>query len=92
MYPSNRDGSKWTHPGFSGEIADGFIWGRGTMDDKQTIVGLMEAVDLLLVKGFQPKRTIYLAFGQDEEIGGLEGAAKIAELLKSRGVQLDLSG
>jgi carboxypeptidase PM20D1 len=81
--------SKWTHPGFSGEIADGLIWGRGTMDDKQTIVGVLEAVDLLLVKGFRPKRTIYLAFGQDEEIGGLEGAAKIAQLLKSRGVQLD---
>ncbi len=79
----------WTHPGFSGEIADGFIWGRGTMDDKQTIVGIMEAADLLLAKGFQPKRTVYLAFGQDEEIGGLEGAAKIAGLLKSRGVQLE---
>ncbi len=81
--------SKWTHPGFSGEIADGFIWGRGTMDDKQTIVGVLEAVDLLMAKGFRPKRTIYLAFGQDEEIGGLVGAAKIAQLLKSRGVQLN---
>ena len=81
--------SKWTHPGFSGEVADGFIWGRGTMDDKQTMVGIFEAVDLLMAKGFQPKRTVYLAFGQDEEIGGLEGAQKIAELLKSRGVQLE---
>ena len=58
------------------------------MDDKQTIVGLLEAVDVLLAKGFEPKRTIYLAFGQDEEIGGLEGAEKIAQLLKSRGVRL----
>ena len=81
--------AKWTHPGFSGEIADGFIWGRGTMDDKQTIVGIMEAIELLLAKQFQPKRTVYLAFGQDEEIGGLEGAAKIAGPLKSRGVQLE---
>lgn len=81
--------SKWVHPGFSGEIVDGFVWGRGTMDDKQTIVGLLEAADLLLAKGFHPKRTIYLAFGQDEEIGGLEGASKIAQLLKSRGVQLE---
>jgi carboxypeptidase PM20D1 len=80
---------KWTHPPFSGEIADGFIWGRGTLDDKMTVVGLLEAVDILLAKGFQPKRTIYLAFGQDEEIGGLEGAEKIAQLLKSRGVQLE---
>lgn len=81
--------SKWTHPPFSGEIADGFIWGRGTLDDKMTIVGLLEAVDLLLTKGFQPKRTVMLAFGQDEEVGGLEGAQKIAQLLKSRGVQAD---
>ncbi len=81
--------STWTHPGFSGEIADGFIWGRGTMDDKQTIVGVLEAVDLLLAKGFRPTRTIYLAFGQDEEIGGLEGAAKIAQRLKSLGVRLE---
>ncbi len=80
---------KWTEPPFSGKIADGFIWGRGTMDDKQTIVGVLEAVDLLLSKGFQPKRTLYLAFGQDEEIGGLQGAEKIAQLLKSRGVELE---
>ena len=80
--------AKWTHGAFSGDIADGFIWGRGTLDDKQTIVGLLEAVGVLLAKGFQPKRTVYLAFGQDEEIGGLEGAEKIAQLLQSRGVRL----
>jgi len=81
--------SKWTHPPFSGEIADGFIWGRGTLDDKMTVVGVLEAVDLLLSKGFQPKRTVILAFGQDEEVGGLEGAEKIAQLLKSRGVRAE---
>jgi len=81
--------SKWFEPPFSGAIAEGFVWGRGTLDDKMTIVGLLEAVDLLLSQGFQPKRTIYLAFGQDEEIGGLEGAEKIAQCLKSRGAQLD---
>ena len=80
---------KWTHGAFSGDIADGFIWGRGALDDKMTVVGLLQAVDLLLSKGFQPKRTIYLAFGQDEEIGGMEGAEKIAQMLKSRGVQLE---
>jgi carboxypeptidase PM20D1 len=80
---------KWTHTPFSGDIAEGFIWGRGSLDDKMTVVGLLQAVDLLLSRGFQPKRTIYLAFGQDEEIGGLQGAAKIAETLKSRGVKLE---
>lgn len=81
--------SKWTHPPFSGEIAEGFIWGRGTMDDKVTVVGVLEAVDTLLSAGFQPKRTVYLAFGQDEEIGGLHGAEQIGELLKSRGVEIE---
>jgi carboxypeptidase PM20D1 len=81
--------NKWTHPPFSGEIAQGFVWGRGTLDDKMTIIGLLDAVDVLLARNFQPKRTIYLAFGQDEEIGGLQGAEKIAQTLKSRGVQLE---
>ena len=80
---------KWAHPPFSGEIAEGFIWGRGTLDDKMTLVGVLEAVDLLLSKGFRPKRTIYLAFGEDEELGGLEGAEKMSQLLKSRGVQAE---
>src|SRR5215469_13610077 len=81
--------SKWTRPPFSGEISEGFIWGRGTLDDKMTVIGVLEAVDLLLSKGFQPKRTVILAFGQDEEVGGLEGAEKIAQLLKSRGIQAE---
>jgi carboxypeptidase PM20D1 len=81
--------NNWTHPPFSGQIADGFIWGRGTLDDKMTVVAVLESVDLLLAKGFRPKRSVMLAFGQDEEVGGLEGAEKIAELLKSRGVQAE---
>ena len=81
--------SNWTHPPFSGEIAEGFIWGRGTMDDKVTVVGVLEAVDALLSAGFQPKRTVYLAFGQDEEVGGLQGAEKIGQLLKSRGIEIE---
>jgi carboxypeptidase PM20D1 len=81
--------TKWTQPPFSGEIVDGFIWGRGTLDDKMTVVGLLEAVDLLLSKGFQPNRTVILAFGQDEEVGGLEGAEKIAQLLKARRIQAE---
>jgi len=81
--------TRWTHPPFSGQLADGFIWGRGTLDDKMAVIGLLDAVDLLLSKGFQPKRTVILAFGQDEEVGGLEGAEKIAQLLQSRSVQAE---
>jgi carboxypeptidase PM20D1 len=53
-----------------------------------TILGLLEAVDLLMVGNFQPQRSIYLAFGQDED-GGWQGAKEIAQSLKSRGVQLE---
>jgi len=80
---------KWTHPPFSGAIAEDMIWGRGTMDDKVTVVGVLEAVDTLLAENFQPKRTVYLAFGQDEEIGGLQGAELVGQLLKSRGVEIE---
>jgi len=80
---------KWTHPPFSGAVADGFIWGRGTVDDKGSLGGILEAVNTLLAKGFQPKRTIYLAFGQDEEIGGSNGAEKVADLLKTRGKEFE---
>ena len=80
---------KWTHPPFSGAIAEDMIWGRGTMDDKVTVVGVLEAVEALLTENFQPQRTVYLAFGQDEEIGGLQGAELIGQLLKSRGVEIE---
>jgi carboxypeptidase PM20D1 len=79
----------WTHPPFSGQIAGGYIWGRGTMDDKVSVLGILEAVEYLLSVDFQPQRTIYLAFGHDEEIGGANGAGKIAELLRGRSVELE---
>ena len=79
----------WTHPPFEGRIADGYVWGRGTMDDKNSVMGILEAVETLLQEGFQPRRTVYLAFGHDEEISGNQGAGKIAALLHSRGVELE---
>lgn len=80
---------QWMHPPFAGNIADGFIWGRGTLDVKSGVMGILEAVESLLSEGFQPQRTLYLAFGHDEEITGQHGAAKIVELLRSRGVRLE---
>lgn len=85
--PGTED--NWAHPPFAGQIADGYIWGRGTMDDKVSILGMLEAAEILLAKGFRPSRTVYLAFGHDEEVGGSTGAAKIASLLRSRGVELE---
>ena len=79
----------WTHPPFSGRIADGFVWGRGTLDCKGSLIGLMEAVESLLSEGYVPRRTIYLAFGHDEEVGGDTGALAIASLLRERGVRAE---
>lgn len=79
----------WTHPPFSGAIEDGFVWGRGSIDDKSTVVLVMEAVERLAAEGFQPEQDIYLAIGHDEEIGGQRGAVKIAELLASRGIHFE---
>lgn len=81
--------ANWEQPPFEGRIAGGYIWGRGAMDDKFNLLGVMEAVEMLLGQGFQPERTIYLAFGHDEEVGGSNGATKIAELLRERNVELE---
>jgi carboxypeptidase PM20D1 len=77
--------SAWTHPPFSGDIADGFIWGRGTMDDKVGVLSNLEAVESLIKEGYAPRRTVYLAFGDDEEVTG-HGATDIIALLRARGV------
>lgn len=81
---------RWTVPPFSGRIDGGWIWGRGALDDKQGVVGALEAVELLLARGYRPRRTVLLAFGQDEEVGGYRGAAAIAALLRRRSVRPEL--
>ncbi len=80
----------WTHPPFAGEVAEGYVWGRGALDVKSGLMGIFEAVETLLQEGFRPPRTIYLASGHDEEVGGSQGSARIAALLKARGVRLAL--
>ncbi|MCU6434166.1 M20 family peptidase [Undibacterium sp. Jales W-56] len=79
----------WQQPPFDGVIRDGFIWGRGSWDDKGNLFAVLEAVEKLLASGFQPRQTIYLAFGHDEEVNGIQGAKAIASLLQSRAVKLD---
>lgn len=78
----------WTYPAFSGAIAQGYIWGRGTLDIKNQVFGCLEAAEYLLSHGQSFRRTVYLAFGDDEETLNL-GAKTIAEALQSRGVQLE---
>ena len=75
----------WDAPPFSGAIQDGYVYGRGAIDDKGSMVGLFEALDALANTGFEPRRTIYLMLGHDEEVSG-SGAAAGVELLKARGV------
>lgn len=79
----------WKHPPFSGNITDTHIYGRGTMDVQSGVMGILEAAEALLEKGFQPERSIYFGFGHDEEIDGIYGAKAIGELLEERGIELE---
>jgi carboxypeptidase PM20D1 len=76
----------WKYPPFAGTIAEHAVWGRGTVDDKGSLVGLFEAIEALANQGFQPKRDIYLVSGHDEEAGGT-GAIAAAAKLKADGVK-----
>ena len=76
----------WTHPPFDGVIADGAVWGRGAVDDKGSLIGLFEAAEALAASGFQPRRTVIIVSGHDEEVGG-GGAQAANDLLKSRGLK-----
>ena len=88
VVPAEGDGDKkWKREPFSGAIEGGSVWGRGTLDDKVNVIGILEAVEQLLKEGYQPERTIYLGFGHDEEIGGTSGAGKIAAYLKEKNVK-----
>ncbi|WP_295846285.1 M20 family peptidase [Tardiphaga sp.] len=79
----------WQHPPFQGVVADGFVWGRGSWDDKGNLYSILEAAEGLARQGFRPTRTIYFGFGHDEEVAGQGGATAIAALLASRNVRLD---
>lgn len=81
--------NEWTHPPFSGTVADERIWGRGTMDDKFSVLGLLEAMEHYLADDPHPQRSIYLAFGHDEEVGGKEGAAAIARHFQDQGIEFE---
>ncbi len=91
VVPANEaPDSGWTHPPFAGDLADGYVWGRGALDCKGTLISIMEAVNNLIRDGFEPSRTVYLLFGHDEEVSGSRGAAELARTLEARGVRLAL--
>ncbi|KAF7718732.1 Carboxypeptidase [Penicillium ucsense] len=78
------DPSDWTHPPFSGHFDGEWIWGRGSSDCKNTLIGLMSSVEDLLSQKWHPSRTIVLAFGFDEESHGFLGAGNISTVLEDR--------
>lgn len=80
---------EWRYPAFDGVIEGGVIWGRGAMDDKVTVFALLEAMESLLESGLQLERSVYFAFGHDEEVGGPMGAAAMADLLAKEGVEFE---
>jgi carboxypeptidase PM20D1 len=80
---------KWTHPPYSGKITDGYIWGRGSLDDKISAFAILEAIEQLLTENYHPNRTIYLAFGHDEEVMGMAGAKTIAEYFQKEGLHFE---
>ena len=82
--------NEWCFEPFSGKVSNGYIWGRGALDMKSQLMGILEAVEELIIKGFKPRKTIYLAFGHDEEVGGYLGNAQMASYLEAKGIKLSM--
>ncbi|XP_077586352.1 N-fatty-acyl-amino acid synthase/hydrolase PM20D1.2 [Stigmatopora nigra] len=78
----------WDAPPFSAQEIEGFIYGRGTIDDKGSLMGILQALEFLLIKGYTPRRGFYIGLGHDEEVSGYQGAVNIARLLKQRNTRL----
>jgi len=79
---------KWDYDGFGAIEEDGYIYARGTIDNKHQVMGILEALEYMLKNGIQPKRSFYVAFGHDEEIVGYKGAKMMGKMLKDRGERL----
>ncbi|MDR0751509.1 MAG: M20/M25/M40 family metallo-hydrolase [Christensenellaceae bacterium] len=87
VVPAPEEG--WIVPPFSGEIKDGYVYGRGSQDMKSQMIAALEALEILLKDGFKPKRTIYFCFGHDEELRGTEGARQISKYLQEQGIRFE---
>ena len=81
--------AEWTHDPFAGTVTDGELWGRGTLDDKLSVMSFLEATEALLAEGYRPARSLYLAFGHDEEVGGADGALQVARHFEEQGIEFE---
>ncbi len=82
----------WTHPPFDGVDDGEYIWGRGALDMKNHLIGVMEAVETLLAEGFQPERDVYVLLGNNEEVMSANennGAVVMCKYLAEKGIHLD---
>ena len=82
--------SLWTVPPFEGKIINDTIWGRGTVDDKGSLIAILEAIEFLLLNQYTPQRTIYFCCGHDEEISGLLGASSIVDWFRQQNIRPEL--
>lgn len=80
------DVERWLHEPFGATVADGYVWGRGSFDMKGQLITIFEAVEHLLASNYTPQRSIWLAFGSDEEIRGSHGARAIVQHLQQEEV------
>ncbi|KAM8975461.1 N-fatty-acyl-amino acid synthase/hydrolase PM20D1 [Pelodytes ibericus] len=87
VVPATPEG--WEVPPFSGKEHNGYIYGRGTLDDKNGVIGILQALEFLLKRGYEPRRSFYIGIGHDEEVSGHKGAMKIVEKIQSQGVKLE---
>ncbi len=77
---------KWLHEPFSGDIAEGKVWGRGAADTKCSVMAFLQAAEELLAEGWSPAQDVYLCSSNTEEIAG-EGTPKTVAELERRGVR-----
>ena len=76
----------WDHDPFLGEVVDGYLYGRGALDTKCTMVCALSALETALLKGYKPKNDLYLCFGANEEVYG-DSQVKIVEQFKKEGIK-----
>ena len=87
VVPVNEE--MWDKPAFEAILEDGVVWGRGTLDTKVTVNGVLSAADHLIAQGFTPQDDIYFAFSGGEEING-DGAKNIVDYFEENGIELSL--